>query len=160
VAAYTQKDIDDLISCSKVFSDPPKKQMRQDGGHLRNDAKLVADNVKGEFLMFMRKNEDFPENFSIGLTYHPADGRGEITLLRCNGKHGEYNENFNLDHPHYDYHIHRATEEAIENGRKAEKYAAKTLEYASFEEAIQYFAKAVNLNITDTNRYLPNTLFS
>jgi hypothetical protein len=156
VAAYTQQDIDDLISCPKNFSEPPKKGMKMDGGHTRSDAKLVADNVNGEFLMFMRKNEDFPENFSIGITYHPADGRGEITLLRCNGKHGEYNGNFSLGDPHYDFHIHRATEEAIEKGLKAEKYAAKTFAYASFEEAVQYFVKAVNLSTVDANRHFPN----
>ena len=45
-------------------------------------------------------------NFSIGLRYHPNDGRPEITLLRCNGQHGIYNgsQSFTSDHPHFDCH--------------------------------------------------------
>lgn len=63
MAVYSQKDIDDLIACPKTVSDPPKKDMRLVDADWRNDAKLIAtDNTTGEFHVFMRKNEDFPEN--------------------------------------------------------------------------------------------------
>jgi len=84
VAAYNQQEINGLIGCPKRISDPPKREMRQSGAFLRNDMKLVAsDDTEGQFSVFMRKSGDFPENFSIGLIYHPADSRGEITLVRC-----------------------------------------------------------------------------
>jgi hypothetical protein len=141
----------------KEFSEPPKREMKLDRAHWRNDAKLVAsDEVQGEFQMFMRKNEDFPENFSIGLIYSPHDGRGEVTLFRCNGKHGNFNRSFDQAHPHTDWHIHRASAEAIEAGYVAEKDATKTTEYASFEEALQYFVKVINLDAKEAQKYFPD----
>jgi hypothetical protein len=38
-----------------------------------------------EFRAFLRRSEDLPENFSIGLVFLPKDGTGEVPLLRCNG---------------------------------------------------------------------------
>jgi hypothetical protein len=102
------------------------------------------------------KNEDFPENFSIGLKYNPTDERGEIILLRCNGQHGVYNGGSGTpDHPHWDYHVHTASEEALSVGERAEKYAVKTTEYASYEEALHYFLKTVNIDEAECNKYFP-----
>ncbi|MHB8302998.1 MAG: hypothetical protein ACYDC6_09200, partial [Acidobacteriaceae bacterium] len=90
----------------------------------------------------------------VGLIYYPADGRAEgVTLLRCNGKYGEFNRNFELDDPHYHYHIHKATEEAMEQGFRPEMSASKTSEFASFEGAVSYFVKAVNLRPTEVAKY-------
>ena len=63
---YTQQEIDDLIGCPKVVSEPPKREMRLDRGHFRNDMRLKSTDDKLEFRVFMRRNEDLPENFSIG----------------------------------------------------------------------------------------------
>lgn len=162
MAAFTQIEIDALIRCPKKVVEAPRRTMRQEGAYLRNAAKLAAVNeVEGDFLIFLRENEDFPENFSIGLIYSPRDGRDAITLLRCNGKHGDYNKSFDPEHPHCDFHIHRATERAIEAGYAAEKFADKTMEFASFEEALQVFVKMINLNSDDARKYFPaNTQFS
>jgi len=130
--------------------------MKLVGADWRNDCKLVAGGVEGEFSVFMRKSEDFPENFSIGMLYTPKDGSGEITLLRCNGQHGIFNGSFAPDHPHFSYHIHRASEIAITNGFKPEKYAEKTEEFASFEEAVQHFVKLINLDPADAMKHFPD----
>jgi len=158
VAAYTQAKIDGLISCPKRFSEPPRKDMKIEGAHARNDARLVSDGIQGEFLMFMRRSEDFPENFSIGLVYHPADGTGDITLLRCNGKHGSYNGIFDPVHPHYDFHIHKADEKILAAGARPERNATSTTAYASFEEAVQFFVKTINLNTEEATKYFPSQL--
>jgi hypothetical protein len=160
VAAYTQTEIDDLIACAKSISDPPRREMKLDGAHYRNGAKLLADNTRGEFEVFMRRSEDFPENFSIGLVYHPLDQRGDITLLRCNGRHGEYNGHFDESHPHFDFHIHRASETALIDGFRAEKFAAKTSDYASYEEALRFFVKAINIREEHVKKYFPDGLQS
>lgn len=106
--------------------------------------------------MFLRRSDDFPENFSIGLVYDPKDGSGEITLLRCNGQHGVFNGAFNPNHSHWGYHIHRATETAIAAGFKPEKYAESTAAYASFEEAVQHFVKLIDLNSADAKKHFPD----
>jgi hypothetical protein len=104
-----------------------------------------------DFRCFMRRSEDLPENFSIGLAFLPKDGTGELALLRCNGPHGGYNEAFDPDHPHFDFHVHRATPEMIEAGFRPEKRATINKEFASYEEALQYFLRVIN--ITDARNY-------
>lgn len=153
---YTQDVIDGLISSPKRILEAPKRQMKLVGADWRNDCKLVAEGVDGEFSIFMRRSEDFAENFSIGIVYDPKDGSGDIMLVRCNGPHGGFNDSFKLTHPHWGYHIHRATEAAIADGFKPEKYAEQTEEYASFEEAVQHFVKLVNLNPVDAKRHFPD----
>ena len=86
--AYNQNEIDALISCPKSLTEPPKRDLRLVGADWRNDMTLQSEGCKGEFAVFFRRSDDFPENFSIGLKYDPKDGSGEITLLRCNGQHG------------------------------------------------------------------------
>ena len=51
---YTQQEIDDLIGCPKVVSEPPKREMKLDRGHFRNDMRLKSTDDKLEFRVFMR----------------------------------------------------------------------------------------------------------
>jgi len=99
----SDQEIDELIACAKRIVEPPKKEMQLASGHWRNDMKLQSDDGKYDFSVFMRKDEDFEENFSIGLIYKPRDIRGEIHLLRCNGPHGPH---VMFDH-HNRFHIHK-----------------------------------------------------
>ena len=113
---YTQQEIDELIGCAKIVSEPPRPRMKLYRGHLRNDMRLRSADGKLEFRVFMRHSEDLPENFSVGMVFMAKDGTGEIVLLRCNGPHGGYNDSFDPGHPHWDYHVHRASAEMIEAG--------------------------------------------
>jgi hypothetical protein len=93
--------------------------------------------------------------------YNPNDGRSEIKLLRCNGKHGVFNRGnngFDPGHPHWDFHIHKASEDALDSGNTAEKNATVTSEFASSEEAAQYFVKAVNIDQRDADLYFPTNI--
>ncbi len=110
----------------------------------------------GTFSLFVRVNVDFPENFSVGLLYSPNDGRPEIPLLRCNGKHGEFNAGKNRsrsNHPHWNYHIHRASETTLAAGESAEKYASVTDKFASLDDAVWYFLKEINLDSKDLSAH-------
>jgi hypothetical protein len=155
VAVYTQSEIDFLLSCPKKISDPPKPSQRLVNADFRNDMTLTASSLQGEFRAFMRQNEDFPENFSVGLIYYPNDGRPDLTLLRCNGPHGVYNGSaeFDADHPHWDYHVHKADEKALDVGLKAERFAEKNTEFASYEEALDYFVRVINLDADDIRQH-------
>lgn len=152
---YTQDEIEELIVCPKFVSEPPRKEMRQDRGHFRNDMRLKSTDEKYEFRVFIRRNEDFPENFSIGLAFLPKDGTGELILLRCNGPHGAFNDHFDPEHPHFDFHVHRASASMIEAGLRAEKFGEVNRDFASYEEALQYFVR--NANITDARTYFGDT---
>ena len=118
--------------------------------------RLASSKHPGEFAAFFRRSEDFPENFSIGISYDPKDGSGEIILLRCNGQHGVFNGTFDPRHPHWGYHIHRASEAALVAGFKAEKYAEHTSAYASYEEAVQHFLTLINLDVAERSKYFPD----
>ena len=97
---YSQGEIDGLITCKKRITDPPRKEMKADRGSLRNDMQLESLDGKMEFAVFMRINERFPENFSIGLNFIPRDEPGSFCLLRYNGPHGEHvNTPIEEDHP-------------------------------------------------------------
>lgn len=161
MALFSDTEIADLIDCPKQISDPPARSLRLIGADWRNDAKMVAlDGTSRWFAIFMRQNEDFPENFSVGLRFQPNDGRPEITLLRCNGKHGAFTVHGDIRHPHWTFHIHRATEQAQDAGFTAEKYATTTDAFASYEQALQFFIGAVHLQTPDCHLYFPNSMQS
>jgi len=157
MSSYSDQEIELLIACPKRMLNPPQKCMKRDGAHSRLDFDLTATgDIPGEFRVFFRKHADFQENFSLGLVYRPMDGRAEIILLRCNGAHGPYNGTIGApDHPHWDFHIHKATEESITNNRRAEKEAVATTAYASFEQAQFYFLTTIQLMREDRETYFP-----
>lgn len=74
-----------------------------------------------------------------------------MPLLRCNGPHGGFNDLFDPGHPHWDYHVHRASAEMMEAGLRPERAATVNEDFASYEEAVQYFLRATN--ITDARSH-------
>ncbi len=157
MALFSDPEIHELIACEKTISDPPARALKLVGADWRNNAKLnSAAYPHGVFFMFMRRNEDFPENFSVGLQYQPNDGRTEITLLRCNGKHGIFTGLGDAQHPHWDFHIHTASESAQDAGFAPEKYAAQSTAFASYEQAVQHFVRMVNIVSIDAHKHFPD----
>ena len=101
------------------------------------------------FSVFMRKNERFPENFSIGLIVQPQDEPGSFCILRYNGKHGEHINRIFDPEPHFGFHIHKAETTTFEEGLSPELYAELTDSYSSFEEALLKFSEHINLKEDD-----------
>lgn len=151
---YSNNEIESLIKCRKRVVEPPKNQMRCERGSFKNDFKLESPECDGEFMAFLRVNEQFRENFSIGLQYIPKGQKGTITLLRCNGPHGPSMGTTEEIKHHVSFHIHRAKEENISAGFRAEKGCTATDEYACFEEALKYFLKEIN--VEDPDSYFPD----
>ncbi len=142
---YSREEIEDLISCQKVIIVGPKRKMVPDNANWRNDMKLQSVDGQHDFDVFMRKNQDFEENFSIGLRFQPRDDPESIVLLRCNGPHGPH-RNF----PHHDkHHIHAASPDNIKAGLRPEKDAVITEEYTTFDEALKYFLTRCNIQGTE-----------
>lgn len=142
---YTQDALDALIACRKAVVDPPRKEMKSERGCRRNDMTLRSEDGQHDFTVFMRVNEDFPENFSIGLDYVPREEPGSLSLVRCNGPHGQTVDEFDASRPHFSPHIHKALEANISRGIRPEKGAVMTREYASFEQALPYFLRLINV---------------
>jgi hypothetical protein len=143
MTAYSQEEINHLISCPKVITEPPKKAMRSERGSRRNDIGLRSKDGELEFSVFMRINEDFHENFSIGLNYSPRDQRGTLCLLRCNGPHGDFiGDTLGA---HFRYHVHRAKASNLTAGLRAESGAEATARYASYNDALAFFLDEINV---------------
>jgi len=151
---YSQEELRELIECPKTIVYPPRKEMTLDRGHLRNGMRLKSAENKHDFSVFMRQNRDFVENFSIGLVYLPKDGTPEITLIRCNGPHGDVVENALDPVPHRGHHIHLARAENIEAGFEPGKGATLTKDYATFEDALGFFLR--KCNVLDAEKYFAN----
>ena len=151
---WTQAELDELISSPKQVMDPPRTRMLSERGHQRNDMTMRSLDGERRFSVFMRVNEWFPENFSIGLIYDPRDEPGDLPLLRCNGPHGEHDNSPMVDpHPHDSYHIHWARADAINAGLSPIGYAELTDAYASYREALHHFLRLAN--VVGTEAYFP-----
>lgn len=149
---YTDDELSDLIACPKVITNPPHREMRLDGQHWRNEMDLVASDDKAlTFHVFMRRNDNIPENFSIGLDFRHVEERDTICLLRCNGPHGRYLGQ--RDPAHIRRHIHYARAENIEAGARAERGGVETDEYSSYEDALAYFLQQTG--IEHAEEYFP-----
>lgn len=148
---YTDGFIQELLECEKQVIDPPSKDFKEDRGQLKKAFSLQSIDKKYAFNAFIRGNTHFNENFSVGLDYDPKEEKGTLCLLRCNGAHGE-----NRMFPHHShFHIHKANAESINNGLKPESNIVETNDYASLEEAIQYFIKIINISPIDRRKYFP-----
>ena len=93
--------------------------------------------------MFTRKNEFFPENFTVGLKWVNNGYRKDIVLLRCNGAHGG---TYNLNSSHFKPHIHKLTNENLERENFVENHIIETEEYSTLEDAVRYFCSICHIS--------------
>lgn len=134
----------------------PRSGYRIEAGHRRADLDIEAANGNGTalFSVFIRQNERFIENFSVGLRYRSnTAGLGDVTLVRYNGPHGEMSI-----HPDGHYakpHIHRITsaELALGSREPRERHRAITDRYAMLDTALRTFFD--DFNITGVQQFFP-----
>jgi len=134
----SEVEIERLIACPKAIAEPPKAEMTLKNRSYRNDMKVVNLASQERFTVFLRKSEEFEEDFSVGLLFHSAEGR-QYMIYRCNGPHGETTEDFQVGETHYGYHEHFIvpyTNEMI---------PSMTTGYGSFHDAVAYFLKKCNV---------------
>ena len=149
----TDDQIIKFVTEEKIITEPPKKDFKEENQHLRNDFQLISSDGARRYSVFMRKHIKFIENFSIGLVYYSEEGKS-YNLFRCNGNHGEVVVDILNPIPHFSYHTHKITSELLENSINDPKHSEPTKEYASFEQAMNYFCKYIN--IIDVDKYFPD----
>lgn len=155
----TDQEIQILIELPKtIVAKTPSKGYKQDRGYNRCYLELLAETEHPtRFAVFIRQNNKFLENFSIGLRYHTGDRRlGSITIVRYNGPHGEVSR-----HPDGHYakpHIHRITAAEITSGsiQPQESDRESTDRYTTYEQALMVFLDDVA--ITNRNECFPELL--
>jgi hypothetical protein len=152
---FTLLRINELIECDKEITDAPTRDYKDEYRHRRKDFRLRAiDDPKLLFSVFMRQSLEFDEDFSLGLVYLSPDGK-RMTLVRYNGQHDQSNDPYDLVKPHFQYHVHKATPENLNNGRYDKHPASATRLYASFAEATREFLAAIGVRAQDIAKYFP-----
>ncbi len=146
----TNQEIEELTTCPKIIINAPKKEPILRQGSWHNGFKLESLDSKYQFSVYTRINEKFEENFSVGLIYKNTH------LIRCNGIHGVHKNKIINNNEFNVFHIHKATQEVIEQELDSCSDAQLTNEYATFEEALFFFIKHINITNADEYPYLSN----
>ena len=148
----TDHEIESLVRLPKnIVSKTPAVGYWNENLHRRCELELTANSSPDtEFTVFIRQNDKFIENFSIGLRYKTKDRTlGTITLVRYNGPHGETNRGpgGHFGRPH----IHRVTARELAEGNREpqERHRDITDRYSTFEEALSVFFRDIT-----TSNYL------
>jgi len=150
--SYTTEIIDELIVRPKRVSKPPSKEFKEENRHRRKDMELVGVDG-GDFSVFIRQSLEFPEDFSLGLLYILEGKR--ILLVRYNGQHEQTDDVIKLQNLHFQYHIHKASPENLNNGRLEKHASTHSANYASFEEATTEFLTDIGIDETDISKHFP-----
>jgi len=147
---------EELISCSKRITDAPARSFREENRHRRKDMRLqdIGDEQR-IFDVFIRQSLEFAEDFSIGLVYQSPDGK-RMTLVRFNGQHDQSNNPLDLGKTHFQYHIHTATADNLNDGRYDKHPAEPTPRYASFDEAIAVFLVRISVEEAGIVEHFPH----
>ena len=152
---FTTLSIDELISCEKLITEAPTREFKEENRHRRKDMRLqYAHDAKTIFSVFVRQSLEFDEDFSLGLVYLSVDGK-RMTMIRYNGQHDQSNDPYDQAKTHFQYHIHKATPENLNNGRFDKHPATATRAYASFVEATSEFLAAIGLRAQDISAHFP-----
>ena len=147
---FTDQLIQELIVCQKKIVEPPRL-IKTKGAFSKRIFTLQSIDGKFDFGSYFEQNVSFQENFSIGLVFYPKEEKGRICLFRCNGPHGGVK---NIAH-HFFCHIHTVDAEDVNNGIKIERHIKETKEYATFQDALQFFVKKINLLSADRQKHFP-----
>ena len=146
--------INKLLTCKKKIVQAPGK-LKLERGHYRIGFDMQSEDDNFYFSAFGRYNAMFPENFSIGLIYIPKDEKRSYEILRCNGPHGEHK----MFPHHVHYHIHKITTDAVESALKEDCFIELTDKYATYDDALHFFVKYINLTADDIKQYFPGDDF-
>ena len=153
----TDDHLFDLITESKrIVSKSPRNGYREEGRHRRCELELQSvDQDDSLFVVFVRQNIEYGENFSIGLRCRVGTASSRlVTLIRYNGPHGETSRS---PDGHFAVpHIHRLTAHELARGstEPQERVREFTTRYGTFEHAISVFLD--DIGVTNSLDFFPS----
>ncbi len=151
----TDQLLQEIITCPKTVIKADRRKMILDNRHYKNNVYLVSNNGIYKYKIFMRKSDEFIEDFSIGLIWTNANEcinlSKNIILLRCQGPH-DGKKPLETD-IHHSYHTHEITVDDITNKRYL-KPSNRNLskDFSSFEEAALYVTR--KCGIIDLDKFI------
>lgn len=149
----TDEYLQEIISCPKRAIKADRRKMALENRHYKNKLDLLSIDKKYTFKMFMRRSDEFIEDFSVGLIWtNPQkyiDISKNIIMLRCQGPHdGKEPLGFDI---HHDFHTHEITATDIKENRLTKPSNRNSTDrFHSFDQAVVYFIeKCAIINIED-----------
>lgn len=152
----TDEHLLELVTVAKcIVSKTPRHGYAEEGHHRRCQLELRSDHQDGtHFVVFIRQNTQYSENFSIGLRCRVGTtSLGMVTLIRYNGPHGE--TSLSADGHYAVPHVHRLTsaELALGSAQPRERERERTTRYGIFEEAVSVFLG--DIGVTNSLEFFP-----
>ena len=125
---FSDNDLNRLRSARKRVTNPGARWSEKPGRHRQRNFSVESEDGS-VFRVYLRQNLDDEKDFSCGLALVQRGGR-PLSLVRYNGSshvHGEIR---------YRCHIHRASAEALAEGRKIDSDADETDRYKTLDGAL------------------------
>ena len=152
---YSEAELEALRSVPKRVTNPRARWLnkpRARPSHRQRCYQVSGDSDdESRFEVYMRQNMHDRADFSCGILYLPRGGQ-PLTLARYNGPSHEHGDIV------YRPHIHRASERAMAEGRKAEYYAAETDRFAFLDGALVCLMEDFNVTGVDVQHDEPRLL--
>lgn len=150
---FSDQCTDERIHCRKrIVKAAPLRGMEENRkSKLVEQKQLVLTSLEytAEFQIFVRRNTQFIEQFSIGLSLKISEGfPGRLVLLRYNGNHGT--NDWSEDKHYSCFHIHKITHELISQGVFEPEQITVTDMFSTFDQALRLFLEETNVqNVTE-----------
>ena len=141
IEEITSSKLEELKQMPKRVTNPQARRKFEEK-HERTDYEVLALVEQYKFRIYMRQNVTDTEDFSCGIRWLMPSGE-TLTLARYNGSSHIH------DDIEYECHVHRATEEAILQGRKPECHAVHTNQHCTVSGALYRLMKDFNITGLD-----------
>ena len=144
--------VQEIIDCPKTITRKRKPDFPLDNRSYRMDIDLECDLPGINLVMFLRRSQEFAEDFSVGLRLKTPNPIIEYTIVlyRNQGPHGAQSPDLTMRTLHNDYHCHFYSEDDLFYRRKTPSLKNKqTAGFSSFEGAVVNFL--TTCNVSDPN---------
>ncbi len=153
---YSEAELETLRSMPKRVTNPRARWLnkpRARPSHRQRGFQVSGgSDDAARFEVYMRQNLRDQADFSCGIRYLPRGGQ-PLTRARYNGPSHEHGEIV------YRPHIHRASERAMAEGRKAESDATETDRSESLDGALACLMEDFNVSGLEVQRDEPSLPF-
>lgn len=125
---YSNDELNELRRASKTVLNQKTRWIEKRGRQKQRNYVLESDNGE-QYSIYLRQNLDDERDFSCGLALIFKSGK-RFTLIRYNGSNHVHRQ------IRYKCHIHRATAEVLQAGKKIDSYAEETKRYKTLNGAL------------------------
>lgn len=140
----TQGKIDELLAMPKRITNSSTRE-KEKGGHKEKNYKVIGiDDNNVTFKLFVRQNNLLGNDFLCGLLWNTPSG-DTLMLTRYNGSSHRHTNHIENQKFAAHCHIHKAQENYLRAGKKADGYAEITERYTTVTGALYCLVSDCNI---------------